>query len=82
MKYAILQTIDQTFGYWDEKAETWTTKHPEATLYGTVGEAGAALARIMADYDGEPLSRKELERLAPIIEEVEDEAEFRSREDT
>lgn len=68
MKYAIVCVADQTIAYLSMDLEDWTTKHPEAILLSTRAEAEQVLSR--HGYEGD------------WIEEVANEAEFRTREDT
>jgi len=85
MKYAVLAPADQTILYWaDASGNTETGKHPEAYLFADRASAEAAVA---------PREQSVREHWKTngwtwrggdwhVIEEVLDEAEFRSREDT
>lgn len=93
MKYAVARALDQTIGFWSESAEDyggeegWTTKHPEAKLWGTqaevdiwVNEYNDSLSWV--DYEGKPITAEYRSRFFVWVEEVKDETEFRAREDT
>jgi hypothetical protein len=68
MKYAICTGADQTLVYLGPNGR-FTVKHGEALLFDTRKEAESA-AKAADPYDDK------------VIEEVEDEAEFRARPDT
>lgn len=72
MKYAIVTPADQTIMLWSE-CGGWTTRHPDATLYDT--ELAAQVTRDQLNANVDP-------RVHCFVENVADEAEFRSREDT
>jgi hypothetical protein len=78
MKYAIFLPADQTIEYWTGSEPT--INHKEAFLYSSKEEVQSVVDNIHVIYgislhprDGLPWA---------TIEEVEDEEEFRSREDT
>lgn len=76
--WVIISILDQTIGYFaDEKGDygSWTTKHPDATLYKTQIEAEESMKRILQSNEGIP--EDEL-----WVEEVPDFNEFKAREDT
>lgn len=80
MKYAIGTVLDQTIGYWagSDPSSTlpiWTTVHAEAKLFDTREAAKNEFPLCIVDW-------KEPNEDALFIEEIDDEAEFRAREDT
>ena len=85
MKYAVVCVLDQTYGYltpentWSTQYSEWTIKHPEAQLFETEEEAEAASLKADSHI---PLDTPNRKRYTSFIENVEDEVEFRSREDT
>lgn len=81
MKYAVLAVMDQTFGFLNEAEDNFTTRHPEAKLFDTRDAADAAKAREDARLPSD-LTPELRARYSCWVEEIEDEAEFRAREDT
>ena len=91
MKYAVVTRLDQTYGY-RTKEGGYTTKHPEAELWDDVQQASAVAAKDTAlnalairreDKDFADMTDETLiQEVICVVEAVEDEAEFRAREDT
>ena len=69
MKFAVYVPMDQTWLYLTAD-KGWTTKHPEAELFDSREAADQAT------------NESEVQESDAQIEEVADEAEFRTREDT
>ncbi len=92
MKYALVMVADQTHVY--HSGNGWTTKHAEAKLFTNLEMASVKLSELSAeqavflknggheehpvDFDDEHI----IELSTHWMELVEDETEFRSREDT
>lgn len=66
VQYVVGYVLDQTWGYWTDPEEKWTTTHPQATIYATLAEAETVFKEEHADF----------------IEAVLDVEEFRKRPDT
>ena len=96
-KYAVAHVMDQTIGYLtDVRDLDLTTKHPEAKLWDKLEDAAAVISETSAKhamlllrrvqdntYDLGGTSDERIVIWASyFIEVVEDEAEFRAREDT
>lgn len=91
MKYAIIEPADQTIVYlsfWDGQVckRAVTTLHEEALLFECLEDAQAIVNRINQDrFQRDLMDHDDLTELPPpwaVLEEVEDEEEFRSREPT
>ena len=96
MKYAIAHPADQTIAYvasYENGVVATTIKHPEAKLYDNVGEASdtaselsirQALFLARGGHDGKREYSDDLilRWATHWVESVEDEEEFRAREDT
>lgn len=73
LKYAVWIVADQTWAYFTAEGAI-TTKHSEAVLFGTRAEA----EEFGKQMDGPDCP----ERCRSMVEQVPDEREFKSREDT
>lgn len=92
MKYAVGTILDQTFGYYTgNERGSYTTVHSEAKLFEDLKEAVRIVSRHSAEtalclrqseYFVDCSDEDIIKRIAYFIETVEDEIEFRSREDT
>ena len=91
VRFAVAVVLDQTIGYLtDTEGNDVTTKHPEARLFATLREAQEAASahddRIAADDLPPTTTVQEVivayRRQTAMIEQVDDVAEFRAREDT
>jgi hypothetical protein len=81
MKWAVIAAMDQTIGYLSAvhpDGLELTTKHPEALLFERREDAQAIVNKDRADY----VAAGRDPDMAADVYAVEDEAEFRSREDT
>lgn len=90
MKYAVVAVLDQTIGFVTETG-TYTTKHPEAKLWDDIQDASwtastatarDALYRRRSEHRTESSDDEVAKGCAHVVEAVDDEAEFRAREDT
>lgn len=91
MKYAIIEPADQTIVYlsfWDGQVSkrTVTTHHEKALLFESLEDAQAIVDRInQVQFQKELMDHDDLTEWPlpwAVVEEVEDEEEFRSREPT
>jgi hypothetical protein len=86
-KFAVWAPADQTMLFFTGNGLAGTTKHPEAKLWEDRAEAEALVRQYnggipsIVESGGKKIELQR-ERYFAAIEEVEDEAEFRSREDT
>lgn len=93
MKYVIITACDQTICYISESGQL-TTKHPEAKMFDDVKEASEMCVRLSVEqalflknggHPEHPVSVTDtqiVEAYGHLLEAVEDETEFRAREDT
>ncbi|MCH9637819.1 MAG: hypothetical protein K0U16_07745 [Gammaproteobacteria bacterium] len=93
MKYAIFTVCDQTICYITASG-AHTTKHPEAVLFDSVQKASQRCVELSVQqalflknggHPEHPVSYTDeqiVERFGHCLEAVEDESEFRAREDT
>ena len=94
MKYAIAHVCDQTICYVKVDGVGTTTEHPKAGLWEDVAVASNICVRLSVEQalflknGGDPrwpvsfTDEQILERFGHWLEAVEDENEFRTREDT